>query len=189
MNPAFLQLDTAIITPRTVVRRFRETDGETFFMLLQQSQGRLSEYHLRNIKGVRSVQDAALFVREKLAYWLLQQEYAFGIWDKKSASLIGFIRIYDFDWALPSSYLAFFIAHDLQDKGMMTEALTAVLRFAFEQLQLKKIYYTTLMDDYEGQRIVRKCDFQREGDLRGAFRQMTGDYVDLMLLGISNLHH
>ena len=188
MNPAFLQLDTAIITPRTVVRRFRETDGETFFMLFQQSQGRLSEYHLRNITGVRSVQEATLFVRKKLAHWLLQKEFAFGIWDKKSASLIGFIRIYNFDWALPSGYVEFFIAHHLQDKGIMPEALTAVLRFAFEQLQLKKLYYTTLMDDYEGQRIVRKCDFQREGDLRNAFRQMTGDYIDIMLLGISNLH-
>lgn len=186
MKTDLLYLDTAMITPRTVVRRFREQDGEAFFFLLQKNESHLSEYVLRFLTQVRSPAEGELYVREKLANWLLQKEFSFGIWDKRSAEIIGLVRLFDLDWVVPAAYVEYYIDQNPSHKEMASEAINAVVNFAFQQVGLKKLYYTSLMDDYEEQRTIRKCGFHREGDLRSAFRTDKTDYVDLMLFGLIN---
>ena len=185
MQERYLEVDTAILTPRTVVRRFRENDGEIVFELLQNNLSWLSDYHADQINYIKSKVEAEYFVREKLASWLLQQEYSLGVWDKESAKLIGYIRFFELDKILPKARIEFLIDKSFSGQGIMTEALYSAIDFAFDQLHLEKVFFITLTDDYNGQRLVRKCGFRREGDLRAHFRQKSGDLVDLMLLAIT----
>lgn len=185
MLERLLDVDTAILTARTVVRRFRENDGEMVYGLFQDNISWLSDFHLDPIAQIKTVVDSEFFVREKLALWLLQKEYSFGIWDKESAKLIGYIRFFEMDVDLPKARIEFLLDKEFSGKGIMTEALYASIEFAFQELYLEKIYFTTLTDDYLGQRLVRKCGFRREGDFRSHFRQKSGDLADLMILAIT----
>ena len=185
MQERLLDVDTAILTPRTVVRRFRENDGKILFQLLQDNLSWLSDYHASTVVSIKSAAEAEFFVRKKLANWLLQKEYTFGVWEKESAKLIGYIRFFELDNALPKARVEFLIDKSFSGQGIMTEALYASIDFAFQELALAKLYFITLTDDYNGQRLVRKCGFRREGDLRAHYRQKSGDVVDLMLMGIT----
>ena len=185
MRKELLDIDTALITTRTVVRRFRENDGEGVYTLIENNISKLHDYHRETIKNVTTPQLGEIYVRKKLANWLLQKGYTFGVWDKKSAELIGFINIFDINWVLPEAHLEFLLDHNFTGRGIMTEALFSIIRFGFNQLKLEKLYFTTLMDDYAGQRLARKCSFRREGDLRGSFRKETGELIDLMLFGLT----
>lgn len=185
MQEKLLDVDTAILTPRTVVRRFRENDGEVVYNLLQDNISWLSDYHAEQVLGIKSVVDAEFFVRKKLAFWLLQKEYSLGIWDKESAKLIGYIRFFELDIDLPMARIEFLIDKTFSGQGIMTEALYAAIDFAFQEMFLEKLYFMTLTDDYNGQRLVRKCGFRREGDFRSHYRQKSGDLVDLMVLAIT----
>ncbi len=185
MRKEILDIDTALITPRTVVRRFRENDGKVVYDLIQNNISKLEDFHKRTVHNVTSPELGEIYVRKKLSNWLLQTGYTFGVWDKQSAELIGFINIFDINWDLPEGHLEFLLDHRFTGQGIMTEALFSIIRFSFNQLTLEKLYFTTLMDDYAGQRLVRKCSFRREGDLRGAFRRNTGEIIDLMLFGLT----
>ncbi len=185
MQERLLSVDTALLTARTVVRRFRENDGEVVFELLNNNISWLSDYHAEKVKHIKTIKDAEFFVRNKFASWLLQVEFSFGVWDKETAQLIGFIRFFDIDWNLPKAQTEFLIDKSFSGQGIMTEALYTTLEFAFQQLQMEKIFFTTLSDDYNGQRLVRKCGFRREGDLRSHYRLKSGDLADLMLLALT----
>ena len=67
----------------------------------------------------------------------------------------------------------------------MTEVLARAQRFAFRQLELEKLYYKVLSDNYGAQRLARKVGFSREGDLRNEFRKGSGALVDVMRFGLS----
>jgi RimJ/RimL family protein N-acetyltransferase len=67
----------------------------------------------------------------------------------------------------------------------MTEVLLQIIRFCFEQLKFEKISIRVESDNYPAQRLVRKCGFQREGDLRAEFRKPSGELIDLMVFGLT----
>ncbi len=185
MEARLLNVDTALVTPHTVVRRYREGDGEILYQLIQDNYSRLYDYFPQTIEAINNKESAEFFVRERLADWLLQREYTFGMWDNKSADMIGMLRLSHIDWRIPRAELGYFIDKEYTRKGLMTEALRALLRFAFHQLELEKIVLRTSMENIPSQRLARKCGFRREGDLRGDLRKLGGELIDVMLFGLT----
>ena len=185
MQSNLLDIDTAILTRRTVVRRFREKEGKALFELIDVNRTRLMNHLPHLLDSLHDQERAEFFVRQALAGWLLQETYSFGIWEHDTAKLIGIIRIQNVDWKLAYGEMDFFVDHDFSGKGIMTEVLIAVIRFAFQQLNLEKIAIKTEMDNYATQRLARKAGFSREGDLRSAGRKPTGEWLDLMLFGVT----
>ncbi len=185
MQHELFKAETALLTARAVVRRFREGDGEPLYELIDNNHLYLSDYFSQVLHAAPDKETAEQFVREKMAAWLLQKEYCFGIWENRSAQLIGLIQLTGIDWNLPKADLSFFLDQNFKGKGMMTEALQAVIRFAFTQLFIEKLSLRTSMENYDLHRIARKCGFRREGDLRSEMRKGGGDYMDVMLFGLT----
>lgn len=185
MQLHLLSVDTALLTKRVVVRRFRENDGEQLYDLLQSNRVYLEDAFPSTLNENSSKEKSEWYVRVRFAKWLLQEEYCFGVWDNDSAKLIGFIRLFRIDWHIPKAEVGFFIDRDFSSKGIMTEVLLVIIRFAFTQLKLEKISLRTAMDNYASQRLARKCGFRREGDLRADFKKTSGEIIDVMVLGLT----
>ncbi len=185
MQLHLLSVDTALLTKRVVVRRFRENDGAQLYDLLQANRVYLEDAFPSTLSENSSKEKSEWYVRVRLAKWLLQEEYCFGVWDNDSAKLIGFIRLFRIDWHIPKSEVGFFIDRDFSSKGIMTEVLLVIIKFAFSQLKLEKISLRTAMDNYASQRLARKCGFRREGDLRADFKKTSGEIIDVMVLGLT----
>lgn len=186
MRPSLFQIDTALLTTRTVVRRFRENDGEAFYRLVDDNRDYLMDHFPILVAEVGVDANAAeTFLRERIAYWLLQHDFAFGVWSNETTELIGYVHLFELNWSVPSAEISFFLDRGYEEQGLMTEVLARVVRFGFRQLDLEKIYLRTLADNYGSQRVVRKVGFGREGDLRNEFRRPGGMLVDLVRFGLT----
>lgn len=183
MNPSLFDLDTALVTQRCVTRRFREGEGGTFKQLLANNTAHLEEHFPHLVADIREDVQAEAFLRRRIAAWLLQEEYAFGVWRNDSTELIGYVHLFNFDWDTPKAEINYFIDREHVQQGLMTEVLARVVRFAFLQLQLEKISLHVLSDNYPSQRLARRIGFQREGMLRNEFKRAGGQLVDLMRFG------
>lgn len=186
MRHQLFDVDTALLTKRCVVRRFRENEGEIFQDLIYKNRDILQD-HFPILVGevAASVGATEVFVRQRIAAWLLQNDFAFGIWLNETTELIGYIHIFDINWEVPCAEMSFFLDRDHIKSGIMTETLARVIRFAFKQLDLEKVYIKTLADNYDSQRLVRRVGFSREGDLRNEYRKPGGSLVDLIRFGFS----
>jgi RimJ/RimL family protein N-acetyltransferase len=203
MRPHLFNVDTALLTNRCVVRRFRENEGTAFQKLIYNNRDILQDHFpllvgevgsgedpaeplFKKVSAVSSSEDTAeTFLRERIAAWLLQQDYSFGIWLNETTELIGYVHLFEINWEVPSAEISFFIDRDQHKSGLMTEVLARIIRFSFKQLELEKIYLRTLSDNYDCQRLVRRVGFSREGDLRNEFRKPGGMLVDLVRFGFS----
>ncbi len=182
MRPELFQIDSVLLTARTVIRRFRENEGENFYKLLDDNRSRIEELSVQSIMPINSKEECEAFVRRKLAAWLLQQSFAFGVWHSKTAEPIGYTELYNIDWLAPKAGIMFFIDKAHEGQGIMTEVVREVLRFGFTQLKLNRIELFTASDNYAAQRLARKCGMRREGDLRAFHRKPSGEIMDVMLL-------
>ncbi len=185
MDPRLYNIDTALLTKRCVIRRFREDDGKAYHELLQNNQAHLTEHFPNLVKAIDGPEMAEAFVRYRIADWLLQKEFSFGIWLNETSDLIGYIHLFNIDWDVPIGELSYFLDREAVNQGIMTEVLAKVVRYAFLQLELEKIYLRTLSDNFASQRVARRIGFQREGDLRNEFRRPGGGLVDLIRFGIT----
>ena len=186
MRHQLFNVDTALITQRCVVRRFREHDGKALYKLLDDNRDYLIDHFpFLMAEAGKSRRGAEIFVRECIAEWLLQRRYAMGVWSNETTELIGFVQVFAIDWQVPSGELGFFIDKELIRQGIMTEVLARVVRFAFLQLELEKLVIKTQIDNYASQRLARRVGFSREGELRGEYRLPSGTLVDLMRFGFA----
>jgi RimJ/RimL family protein N-acetyltransferase len=163
----------------------REGDGVDFFNLIQDNSSYIEDHFPHLVNQIKDEDTAEAFVRQRLAHWLLQEEFTFSIWRNKEADLIGFVSFREVDWEVPRAEISYFLHQDHAGKGIMTEVLARMVQFAFRQLELNKLSLKTLVDNYSSQRLARKVGFRREGDLRNEIRRDSGALFDIMLFGLT----
>ena len=72
---------------------------------------------------------------------------------------------------------------DCWSHGYGTDAIVTLLRFAFDEMNLNKVWLTTYDFNERGQACYRKCGFVDEGRLREA-RYSEGAYHDELLMSV-----
>ncbi|HEX5480196.1 MAG TPA: GNAT family protein [Dehalococcoidia bacterium] len=72
---------------------------------------------------------------------------------------------------------------DCWSQGYGTDAIVTLLRFAFDEMNLNKVWLTTYDFNERGQACYRKCGFVEEGRMREA-RYSEGAYHDELLMSV-----
>ena len=184
MKESLFDIETALITRRTVVRRFREREGAAFFDLYHSNASVLSSLLPEVVPALGSALEAEYFVRSQLAAWLRQEGLPFAIWDKENARMIGYVSLSPLSPNWHKAQMSGFMDKDMNRQGLMTEVLQSLLQVAFRQVLIEKITLVVSAENTAGQRLAKKCGFQREGELREELRRNSGEPIDAVLFGI-----
>lgn len=112
------------------------------------------------------------------------QGYSFLIFDRHDQTLLGGVSVTNVRRGVAqSASLGYWIGAPYARQGYMAEALTAVLDFAFERLNLHRVEAACLPDNVASQGLLRKVGFVEEGYARGYLR-INGQWQDHVLFGI-----
>ncbi len=97
---------------------------------------------------------------------------------------IGNVGLHKLDWKDRHTELGIVIGEKKYwDQGYGTDAILTLLAYAFETLNLHRVFLRVDADNLRGVRCYEKCGFQREGTLREiVFRD--GGYRDQYLMSI-----
>jgi len=161
----FLGLPTSLDTARLCLRRFQEGHGAAMFAFVARERARLAAGFPKMVQDIGNEIEGEIYVRGKLVEWYREESYAFGVW--LESELIGYISIKALDWSGPKADIGYCLAAAQEGRGLMTEALRAVLAFGFERLGLGRLYLRIDPDNAGSLRVAEKCGFLREGLLRG----------------------
>lgn len=168
-------------TERLLLRPIIESDAEDIF-----------EYSCNVNVGTNAgwkPHDSLKETRELMKYVFLDQEYVFGIILKETGRLFGSIGL------IPdpkrqndkTRMVGYAIGENYWNKGYMTEALHAVLRFGFEELKLDLISAYCYPFNERSIRVLKKCGFEYEGRLRLAEKRYDGKVIDHECYAVNTL--
>ena len=82
---------------------------------------------------------AKSFVEKKVKQFLANEEFVFLIKEKKSLNLVGIIYIKELDWNIKQGEFAYCIGYQFEGKGLTTNAVKLLSKYAFDTLGLKTL--------------------------------------------------
>jgi ribosomal-protein-serine acetyltransferase len=94
--------------------------------------------------------------------------------------IIGSIGFHWVDWKHRTTSLGYWLAHDRQGRGTMTEAVRAMVDHAFDAWKLNRVELRAAPANEASRYVAQRAGFREEGLLRQAERCGDG-YRDLVL--------
>ena len=105
--------------------------------------------------------------------------------ETKEDGAIGFANIVDIDWVNRTAFHGIKIAKQTnRGKGIGTDTVMAVMKYCFEELQLKRLESTIVSYNKASLKLyTERCGWQQEGTKREAVFK-NGKFCDLNIVGI-----
>ena len=160
------------------IRTFREKDAQSLTGLVSRNKYFWSTYEPLQRPEYYTVDAQYKKIQESLYLMDSKREFTFGIYELGTNNLIGHIALYAVK-RLP--YSSAFVGYAMDEiyigKGIVTEAVKMVVRFAFDQIGLHRVEAYVSTQNNASIRVLEKSGFQREGLLRKLL-YINGQWVD-----------
>lgn len=107
----------------------------------------------------------------------------FVVAEKEKLRYMGQVSLFLLDYTARSAEMAIVLSGEHIGRGYGVEALRLLLKYAFEQMNLNRVYLTVSAENARAIRAYEKAGFVHEGCWRSA-RFADGHYQDVILMGI-----
>ena len=179
-------LDERLETDQLILRPYQEGDENDFIRVLQENSSSLYPAYSGRLARVKALEDARIQMQQLRTDWDNRKTFDFGVWTKADNTYLGDIALKNVDHKIPKAEIGLYFTGWPETKALVEEALKSILGFAFDLLQLNKVYIRcTAGNKFYGE-LALEIGFVEEGTLRSDFRGMDSDELhDLTYFGMT----
>ena len=131
----------------------------------------------------RSVADSRFYLRSMIRQYRAGLPGSWGIIQKETGRIVGTIGFMWYNEENLSAEVGYSLAHWLWNRGLMTEALQAVIDAGFRYLPLNRIEAMHDTANPASGRVMIKCGMQHEGTMRSRVFN-KGKFIDVDMYAI-----
>lgn len=165
MNPILLDFPDVFESERLLIRCPRAGDGAMINAAIRESFAELRPW-MAWARTVPTVEDTEAFVRQAQASFIQRESLPLILLNKADGRFVGSSGLHDVRWDVPSFAIGYWLRTSCTGQGYMTEAVNAIMAFAFDALNARRVEIR--MDDRNERswRVAERCGFALEGILR-----------------------
>ncbi len=176
---AFFARLPVLETPRLTLRKARMSDSADIYRYAQDPE--VARHVLWDAH--RSIFETRGYVRFLLYQYRSSQPGSWGIVLKETGHVIGTIGYMSYNADNATVEVGYSLSREHWGKGLMTEALDAVISETFRTLKLHRIEAMHFTDNPASGRVMEKCGMQHEGHMRERIN-CKGVFRDVEMWGI-----
>ena len=166
-------------TSRLVLRAITEADASALFEIF--SDGDVMRYWSR--PPMTSRDQARALATEIQVHWLARTLFQWGIAERAGGALVGTCTLYRWDRAHARAEIGYALRKDRWGRGLASEAVAAVLDFAFGRMGLHRVGADTDPRNVASARLLERLGFKLEGLQRETYRHLD-EWADSALWGL-----
>ena len=166
-------------TDRLRLRELKISDAQDVFEIFSNSQ--VMKYY--NLYPLDCLEQAEELIRNYQLAFKEQRILKWGLEYKKEGKLIGSCGLYNWQSDFARATIGYELGSEYWEQGLMTEALTAVLEFAFMKMRLNRIQALVEPPNQSSRQLLKKLGFKKEGLLRD-YMFYKGEYRDLLMYSL-----
>ena len=163
-------------TERLILRKMVLNDAEAVFAYASNSE--VSRYTLWETH--RSIEDSRAFLEFATQKYENGGEPDWGIVYRGNGCLVGACGLVNWEAEHARAEVGFVLSREYWGRGLMSEAVRAILRFGFERMNLNRIEARCIAENAASARVMEKAGMVYEGTLRQR-EYIKGAYRDIKL--------
>jgi ribosomal-protein-serine acetyltransferase len=125
--------------------------------------------------------DVEEFIDRSLKKFAAQDGFDAGVW--LEGHYIGGFGMHYWDRINWRTEIGYWLRRQYTGRGLMTECVRRALRFAFDDLRMRRVEIRCAVGNVKSRAIPERLGFKHEGTLRGA-QLLHGDWIDLAVYGL-----
>ena len=169
-----------------LLRLVNTNDVQVYFDLIDNNRKRLEDFFAGTVSKNKSMEETRLFIAEVTEKAEKKTYFPFIIIDSSTQQMIGYVDIKNIDWNIAKAELGYFIDKSHEGEGIITKALSKMIEYCFDVLQLRKLFLRTHEANMASRKVAEKNGFRVEGIIRSDYKTTSGIIVDLMYYGLLN---
>ena len=162
------------------IELINENHSQPIFDIVDKNRIHLRQW-LPFVDRMQTVEFAENFVKGTMQRNKDGNEFAFVIIENDK--VIGRIGVYKIDGQNKIGEIGYWLAENLQGKGIITKSCKALIDFCFSDLQLNRIEIKCGTENFKSKTIPEKLNFTREGVIREG-ELLYDKFIDLNLYSL-----
>lgn len=135
-----------IVTPRLLIRPLMPGDGAALHAAIAESVNELAEWFSFVHKGViPPPEEAEITARTFYAKFILRTIMHYAVFERETNQFLGMLGLLDINWLVRSLEIGYWCRTSRTGNGFASEAANAMTRYAFNQLNMRRV--TIICDD------------------------------------------
>jgi ribosomal-protein-alanine N-acetyltransferase len=163
-----------LLTQRLILSQLNESD---LLFITEYLQDKVFSELTSNIPYPYTEEDAEIWLKMSREAFSNKTGYTFAIRDKEHR-IMGAVGLHD--RGDDKAELGYWLAVPFWNKGYVTEAAEAIVRFGFETLKFNKIYATHFLNNPASGRIMQKIGMEKEALLKQHIKK-NEEYLDIVM--------
>lgn len=180
-DPVLIQVPEQILTERLVIAAPRVGLGQALNAAVCESLAELKPW-MPWAQTAPSIEESETVLRHQLAKFILRSDLVYQIYaraaDGTPGRLLGGTGLHRLDWTVRRFEIGYWLRSSAQGQGYMSEAVQALSRMAFEQLQARRVEIRMDPNNLRSRAVAERCGFEFEGQLRRDALSPSGEARD-----------
>ena len=187
-NPILIDLPMPIETERLMLRETRFGDGQALNDAKLETWDQLDQW-MPWAKNKPSVEEDELTMREMHIRFLKREDLTLLAFEKNTNQLVGGTGLHRFDWEKRHIEIGYWYRDSAQGKGYATEGTKALIRYAFDELQARKVIISHATGNDASRRVIEKSGFKFEYISKQDYETPRGEYLDHHFYSLFDANH
>ncbi|PHA02301.1 GNAT family N-acetyltransferase [Bacillus pseudomycoides] len=164
MNPLLLNFPTQFYTERLLIRMPRPGDGKEVYKAINESIEELKPW-MPFAQKEQTEQEVEANIRDSHVKFLAREDLRLLIFLKQTGEFVASSGLHRINWDIPKFEIGYWIHSRFNGQGYMTEAVTGIINFAFNELQANRVEIRCDSRNVKSRAIPEKLGFKLEGVL------------------------
>lgn len=163
--PTLIDLPDELTGERVYLRSLRSDDGPAMLAAIEESRTELDPW-LTWPKDFQTEDHARDYCIRMAADWLRRSQLVFGIFARTTDTYLGGTGLHQINWNIPAFEIGYWLRTSATGNGYMTEAVSLLTVFAFEQLGARRVKINSDVENKTSRAIPERLGYLLEGTLR-----------------------
>lgn len=165
------------------IRLIEKKDYLQLYAVIERNRQRLLTYFPKTSNAIKDIESAKTFTQLKLRQALNREQFYFVVMLKATSLIIGGVILKNIEWSVPKGELAYFIDEIYEGKGYTTFAVKVMTEYAFNELNMEKLYIKFNPTNWGSKKVAIKNGFEKEGYMKREYRTGQGELTDVERYG------
>ena len=169
LDPLLIHVPDALATERLWLRCPRAGDGPVVNEAVVQTLDELRPW-MPWARTAPTLEESELHCRRASARYALRDDLQLLIFerlpDDQQGRLLGATGLHRMDWSVPRFEIGYWRRAGEGGRGVITEAVRALSRFAFDRLRAQRVEVRMSNENARSRAVAERCGFTLEGVLR-----------------------